>query len=125
MEEELEYRWAPPKEEEYLWLSPLGEAIYCEHDTIMAVKILDERYGKHDAFMCPDPRAILICWGWMCYRHDEVLGRGWMIKENRKPFIKFFHMYGMIPKQAQKDKIVEIFGKEFDDNWVTWECVRI
>lgn len=126
MDEELQYRWSPPDEkDEYLWLSPEGEAIYCKHEVTKAFEILRDRYKiPIESLLCGcDLRKPLLNYGWMCYRHDEVLGRGWMIKESRRPLHRFFSMYGMIPTQAQKEKILKLFGREFDDYWVTWEAV--
>ena len=46
-----------------------------------------------------------------------------MILESRKPLRAFSRKYGMIPTQAQKEKILELIGREFDDSMVVWNCV--
>jgi len=105
---------------EYLWLAPDGEVIYCDHEGIKAREILEEKYGIDG--ICMDTTKTLLNYGWMCYRHDLDLGRGWMIHKRRKPIRRFQH-YGTIPTQAQKDKILELFGMEFKDTWVVWNAV--
>ena len=104
---------------EYLWLSPTGEVIECSHEVIKAREILKKKYNEDGPF--DDPVIILLNYGWMAYRHDEVLGKGWMIHKSRRPFRKF-QQYGTIPTQAQQDKIFELFGRKFDDSWVTWNA---
>ena len=88
---------------EYLWLSPEGEVIQCEHEDIEARKILKKRY-KLDGYY-HDPVKLLLNYGWMAYRQDPDLGEGWMIHERRKP-VRMFQYYGTIPTQAQHDKIL-------------------
>lgn len=106
----------------YLWLSPEGETVFCDHEVIEARKILEERFKLDGPFY--EPVKLLLNYGWMAYRHDEVLGRGWMIHQNRRPVQKFVE-YGTIPTLAQREKILELFGREFDDSWITWEAVGI
>ena len=106
----------------YLWLAPDGEVIYCDHEGIKAREILEEKYGIDG--ICIDATKMLLNYGWMCYRHDLDLGRGWMIHKRRKP-IHRFSSYGTIPTLAQKDKILELFGMEFKDTWVVWNAVGI
>jgi hypothetical protein len=106
----------------YLWLSPEGETVFCDHEVIEARKILEERFKLDGPFY--EPVKLLLNYGWMAYRHDEVLGRGWMIHRNRRPVQKFVE-YGTIPTLAQREKILELFGREFDDSWITWEAVGI
>ena len=104
----------------YWWVSPEGEAIPCDHEDQQACKILMERYSierpNYD-----DATKWLLQYGWMCYRHDLDLGRGWMILKSRKPIHLFYKKYGMIPTEAQKDKILELEGIPFDDSMVVWE----
>ena len=107
------------KKLEYLWLSPTGEVIECNHEVIEAREILKKRYKVDGPYH--DPVKILLNYGWMAYRHDPDLGQGWMIHENRRP-IRKFQQYGTIPTQAQQDKIFELFGRKFDDSWVTWNA---
>jgi len=104
---------------EYLWLSPMGEVIECDHEVIKAREILMKRYKVDGPYH--DPVKILLNYGWMAYRQDPHLGQGWMIHERRKP-IRKFQQYGTIPTKAQQDKIIELFGREFSDYWVTWNA---
>lgn len=106
----------------YLWLSPAGEVIECEHEVNEARKILKERYRIGSP--CDDPAKILLNYGWMAYRKDPDLGEGWMIHQRRMPVRKFKH-YGTIPTKAQQNKIRERFGREFNDSWVTWEATGL
>ena len=108
----------------YLLLSPTGEAIVCKNLAIEARRILKERYKCNRS--CDDPIKILLNYGWMAYHDDSDLGEGsnlegWMIHERRKPVTKF-KKYGIIPTQVQLDKIRELFDREFDASWVSWNA---
>lgn len=105
----------------YVWLSPEGKVIHCDHEEIKAREILKERYGINDPL--ETATKWLLLHGWMAYQDDEVLGRGWMILESRKPLRAFSRKYGMVPTRAQKEKILELIGREFDDSMVVWNCV--
>ena len=107
------------KKLEYLWLSPEGEVIQCEHEGIEAREILEKRYKLDGPFY--DPVKNLLNLGWMAYRRDSDIGEDWMIHERRKP-VRMFQHYGTIPTQAQQDKILELFGRKFSDSWVTWNA---
>ena len=104
-----------------IWLSPTGRVIRCSNLEIRSWKILKEEYGIANPSEDPDARRWLLHYGWVAYRDDECLGRGWMIAASRKPLTKF-RKYGTLPTEAQKKKILELTGKTFEDSAIAWEC---